>query len=305
MYLQKKFELSALAKRSTKSQFTRIQPLKQHWPSPDDYAQTDSSKAADKDPIAAHTGLRVGTFGDLEKERVDEKVTDRDPHHVPQVLLIDYFSNTHKLSPFPELAKSLPPPAGLYPRVTASALGAVSEIGPIDIETYTKGQRSDALPSILIAVHTHQAEVHVGTEPPDEKSKRASMGGWVQSRFRGKVGDGLWKVMSNRPSLLELQKGDAAKEKVTAAGVTTSRKELGDKIVAATKGTYKEMYDEMMPKLRRGLLEQEIEYYNLIATSKKGSTLADGEKLKSTRVLNALGTFETTVKKIMTKAGLE
>src|SRR5206468_3265259 len=120
---------------------------------------------------------RVGTFGALEKERVDEKVTDRDPHHVPQVLLVDYFSNTHhRLHPFPELVQKYE--KDLYPKVSAVP-GEVTEIGPIQVHPYTLPPRSAALPAIMLAVHTHQAEVHVGTEPPDEKSRTATMGGWV------------------------------------------------------------------------------------------------------------------------------
>jgi hypothetical protein len=311
MYLQKTFELSALAKRSVRSQIKGIRPLKAHWPSPGDYAKARSSEVADKtDPIAEHIGLRVGTFGALEKERAaldtptsPPNVINRDPHHVPQVLLIDYFSNTHKLSAFPE-HMNLPFVKDLYPKVTADSSGAVSEIGPIHIKPYTIGTRADALPAILIAVHTHQAEVHVGTEPPDEKSKRVTMGGWVQRRFKESVGDGPWKVMRDRKSLLALKAGSPSTPVTTPVGVNISRDDLGDKIVAGARATYTTMHTEMMNKLKRALHEQEIPYYNLIAASKK-SPLADSDKLKTAHVDAAYAAFQGVLGPIMTQSGFK
>jgi hypothetical protein len=304
MYLQKKFELSALAKRSVRSQFRRIQPLKAHWPSPADYAKSDSNAVSDKsDDVASHTGIRVGTFGALEAERLASKVEDRDPHHVPQVLLIDYFSNTHKLNVFPHLSQGTFV-ADLYPGVKAIAGGEVTAIGPIKIQPYTTGTRSDALPAILIAVHTHQAEVHVGMESPDEKSKRVSMGGWVQGRFRTSLGEGLWSVMRDRQSLLDLKAADPARDVTTSVGVRTSRNELGGQIVAGARATYQEMYGEMMRKLKRGLHEQETEYYNLIAASKK-SPLSASEKLTTAQVDVPYGQFEKKIDTIMKSSGFK
>ena len=161
MYLQKKFELSAVAKRSTISQIKRIRPLKKHWPSPENYKLEDSAKVtSEPDAVAQHLGLRVNTYGVLEGERVATNAAggqgydiDRDPHHVPQVLLIDYFSNTHhRLHPFPQLRQKYE--KDLYPKVTAVP-GEVTDIGPIQVHPLTVGSRSDALPAIMIAkAHT-------------------------------------------------------------------------------------------------------------------------------------------------------
>jgi hypothetical protein len=250
--------------------------------------------------MAEHIGLRVGTFGALEQERLAAKLEDRDPHHVPQVLLIDYFSNMHKLSAFPVL-RDPQFDATVYPNVVASAGGEVSEIGPIQVQPFTLGTRADALPAILLARHTHQAEIHVGTEPPDEKSKRATMGGWVQSRFSESLGTDLWKVMSSRKSLIELRAAAPASV-TTASGVTTSRKDLGDKIVGGVRDTYAAMHKEMMAKLRRGLHEQEIPYYNLVAAAKKPQ-LAESDKLQTTQVDATYATFQGTLDGIMKPSG--
>jgi len=59
----------------------------------------------------------------------------------------------------------------------------------------------------------------------------------------------------------------------------------------------------MMAKLKRGLMEQEIQYYNLIAASKKGGPLAESDKLKTVHVMTAYGVFEQKVDGIMTSSG--
>jgi uncharacterized protein DUF4157 len=300
MYLQKDFALSALARGSVRSQMKLIRPLAAHWPSPSDYAKSDSSAAADKsDPKGWHIGLRLGTYLTLENERAGAGIDDRDPHHVPQVLLIDYFSNSHKLKAFPALLDGQFDPS-LYPKMVASGREAVDQIGPIQIKPFTTGRAND-FPAILLARHTHQAEVHVGTEPPDEKSKRATMGGWVQSRFSDALGPDLWKVMGNRSSLAALR--DKAPAKVTTpAGVTTTQKDLADGIVSGVRQTYAAMHQEMMAKLKRGLHEQEIPYYNLIAAV-KNPKLAASDKLNTTQVDATHTSFKGVVDGIMKPAG--
>jgi hypothetical protein len=299
MYLKNEFKLSSSARRSVRSQLKAIQSvLATAWPSPDAFAKPTSTGSG----VDAHTGLRVGTFGDLNKELIDESVLDRDPHHIPQVLLIDYFSNSHKLSPFPELGngKFI---KDLYPGVTASSATGVTAIGNIDIDTYTKGTRSDALPSIQISKHTHMAEIHVGSEPIDERSKQKTMGAWVRDNFIKSVGASNWSVMAGknaRALLEELRSTGKTKEDVDGGEVTSTG--LARAIVTATRVVYSEMRSEMSAKLRRGLEEQEIPYFNLIAEAKKGSPLAEGEKLKKSQLIGALTTFDGKIDSIMRAA---
>ena len=129
------------------------------------------------------------------------------------------------------------------------------------------------------------------------------MGGWVQRRFRDRLGD-RWKVMDDRPSLLALKAAPPSQVIDTPAGVKTSSNDLGDAIVKSTRSTYSEMREEMMKKLKRGLREQEIDYYNLVAAaSKKGGSLTAAEKLTAAHVDYAYGKLEAAIGPIMNPKG--
>jgi hypothetical protein len=202
-------------------------------------------------------GLRVGTHGELTGLARSARV-DRQSHHIPQYLLVEYFSNrtTPKLFGSGN-AHHLP---GFEPPAANNPTRFNSGIGTIDFGRLDTGGRANGMPAILLATETHtRGKLHLNREfrwSPDltvEERGTSTQGNSINNFF--------FSTLRNR---LNLQ-GNTSFE-VVAQHAQQNPDDARPAIYQSMKATYNWMYeDRMKPALETALTEIEAPYYASIA----------------------------------------
>lgn len=264
-YQSKRFAMMALRAKVVRGQRERLMHYVDTtktptWPTTAQYTQDKTTGLGALENI----GLRVGTYDVWGPDAKD--INDRDAHHAAQFLLVEYFRNAKKKQPFPLLGTQ--PYPGVAPIATTEVKTIKSHLGgTINVDRFYGG-RGGAMPTIFIARTTHQSNIHYRTEAPDDgTTKRVSQGASMHNTFRGKLGD-IAPVMDDAAVLGQLAQRDKEgkpDEPVQADKPSFTVNKVRAKIFEATQETYKDMWQEMKPKLRRALEVQEVQYYNTVA----------------------------------------
>jgi hypothetical protein len=318
-YERAEFKLSPRRARVIRNQRDRLLEFvdkKKKWPAIKDYVSTATKGI---EVSVENLGLRLGTYSGWRSSKLTG-VKDRDAHHTVQYLLLEYFANSKGRKPFPHLKDEA------YPGIDPIGRGRVNSITntgakkvkgartSISVNQYFE-DRGGAMTTVYLARHTHQSNIHYRSEPPDEdETGRATQGNSIDAAFEYFLGDYGWvksKDAAVVPVLRALAKNATANKNdepvpKSTSTVTQDAKQpitvnrTSKAIFTAAQKTYKDMWDEMKPKLKRGLEVQELGYYNTIAKL-RGMT-----EMKTTDLTTLLRTVtSTTEAEIGTKAGFK
>lgn len=256
-----------------------------------DYAETELSKNK------SQSGLRVATHGELTQSGHPER-SDRDSHHVPQFLLVEFFRNrnsTEKAWPAPpggnaadtNYGKTLGMVKSSKPGLIDSVKAAGSSFRLKDPLDKNESERGVGLPAVLLAAETHQkGPLHLDDQP-DETGDRLSQAEKIKKK---------WK--SYLPSELAVDDVKTWNDNIKKAGVAAG-------VASAMKKTYRWLYKEvMMPGLQEALRDMEKPYYEGLASERghvdsKDNLLAAYE-LKSSMINNVVKKVEDKNTAIMT-----
>lgn len=243
-----------------------------------DYAATDLSSKP------SQSGLRVATHGELTASGHPER-SDRDSHHVPQFLLVEFFRNRNAEKAWPE------PPGGSAASTNyGKALGLVGVAKPPRIDHVQPGghlfrlkdpldknesERGVGLPSVLLAMETHtKGPLHlddhkdeIGDQGPQSRLIKSKWLNLLPSPLKADFSVDGWNehFKSNR--------GDASK------------------VADAMIGTYQWLFKMMKGSLRDALIDFEKPYYEGLAAElgnvDKKDNLLEAYKL-DTSLINAV-----------------
>lgn len=256
-----------------------------------DYASTD---------LGTHplqSGLRVALHGDISGGTAPVERKDRDSHHVPQFLLVEFFRNRHdkeKAWPEPpggyaydtEYAKKL----GLAKSAHAGRLESVAPAGhSFRLGTHldkNESQRGVGLPAVLLAMETHtNGKLHLD-DLPDDGKPRDPQATVIKKKW--------WKELPP-----DLRNNDAA------AWDAHLKAKPGDaaRVKAAMVETYRWLYHDVMKDgLKDALIDIEKPYYEGLAAElgkvDKKDNLLDAYKLDTgliNKVMKAVEDKNSTV----------
>src|SRR5262249_38715778 len=130
------------------------------------------------------------------------------------------------------------------------------------------------------------------SEPPDDdESARPTQGNSINDAFSDFLKGYAWVKSEDeklvRPVLAELAKFEKADRRNEPVRESTSSLLTGkppvtvnrtaDAIFDAVQKTYKDMWEDMKPKLKRGLEQQEVAYYNAIAQLREMPVMKAGD----------------------------
>ncbi len=182
---------------------------------------------------------------------------DRESHHIPQYLLVEYFRNDASIKMFEKPDERLPgfsPPGA--DMVDCFCVKGSPKINLLALDP-TKSDRGRGLPAILLAARTHQkGQLHINMSGSWNLKEELEGGtgqaqiledqfmGFLKSDFPTASGT---KGKSEKAQIAEQARSDPAGE---------------DKIYDAMKRTYDWMYDFMMRQLPKALTGWEIGYYD-------------------------------------------
>ncbi len=217
----------------------------------------------DTDQVGSQrAGLRIDTHGGLTGARMPQAArNDRESHHIPQYLLVEYFRNDNgKL--FSGGRNSPERIPGFYPLTRGSGLESFKADGSrADIDLHAldpNSGRGDNLPAISLAAVTHQrGRLHMNASSTwggnDELNGQATQSDQINEEFLRNI---------------RTQQITGSKAEIAAAGQALTGTDLDlyrGKILSAMRDTYASMYDVMMAALPNALVRYEIPYYNSVA----------------------------------------
>lgn len=252
------------------NQVDRIEELaKSKWPTPTEYAEPLASNITDT--AIQDIGLRVGLYQDWDPDK--HPVIDRDPHHITQFLVVEYFRNVKGAAkepfPFKESRNTYPGVGGSGHEVDSIS----SDEGTVDVAGLFPG-RGGPMPTILLARPTHQSGLHFKASKPKAKM-RASQAGTVHNTYTKALRDenaSVADAMASKDTVKAL--GKEKNENVMPKGLTVTPLDVKTATVRAVRKTYASLRDDMLPLLKEALVVHETRYYDLIASRlKPGSTL--------------------------------
>lgn len=274
-------EFRTLLEQSRDKRPTKVEKAK-------DYAETELSKNS------ALSGLRVATHGELTKGTPPERA-DRDSHHVPQFLLVEFLRNRN------ENEKAWPTPAGSNAADTAygtalrmgkSSTFLVDSVSPGGKTFNLKAldatsDRGVGLPAVLLARRTHQrGELHLD-DHADEHGDKLGQSGKIKKKWNKEL-----------PSELRTNDVNEWNKHITKAGVAV-------KVASAMQETYRWLYKEvMMPGLKDALRDIEKPYYEGLAAElghvDKNDNLLMAYELTTSMINNVVKKVEDKNRSIMT-----
>jgi hypothetical protein len=301
------WRLSRSTAKSIDSLAGRIATVaKGKWPSPRDYANPSAQGGV------GAVGLRVGTYGVWGPMTTDE----RQAHHITQFLLMQFLANAARHTPFYSWARE----KGLYPGLEPLSGGKVNKIsglsGTIDVaKWYGSGERGDDMPTIFLSTYTHQSGIHYRSSKSDEPGQKDAQPGQsatLRNEFtkaaadflaeKGAPGEGQRIFRSERSGIAlgELSKlQQNAKGDNDTKGSALTKNKLREAIFVAARAVYKDMHDDMDPKLAIAIRQREVQYYNEIAKQKQMT-----DELTSADVKKALDAARDANDAFAKKAGL-
>lgn len=251
------------------NQVGRIEEIagKGKWPTPTEYANPDAASVADAD--LRDLGLRVGPYRDWDPDK--HPVVDRDPHHITQFLVVEYFRNLKGAAkePFPFKESR-----NTYPGVSGSGTEVDSISGPpgtIDIATLYPG-RGGAMPTLLLARPTHQSGLHFVASKA-KAGMAASQAATVHDRYTRALraaDPAVADAMAMKASVKAL--GKEKDDNAMPAGLQVTRRQVMTATVTAVRATYAALRDEMTPILKEALAVHETRYYDLMSTRMSSSS---------------------------------
>ncbi|TVS00169.1 MAG: DUF4157 domain-containing protein [Rhodospirillales bacterium] len=214
--------------------------------------------------------LRLGSHGQL----TGLSIADRESHHIPQFVLVEYFRNQAATRMFSSDDERLP---GFEETSNPGTFSDGSHT--IDLAGLHAGSgRGQGMPAILLAAHTHRTgRLHIGgegtwTNTNDFGPSPSSQSEQVNRRFRtnamsrlravgaphGGSGDSDWRQVVDWAN----QPGHSAVAKPA--------------VFEAMRRTYQWMYrDVMRPALGRALRTEEARFYVAAAQQARGATALD------------------------------
>jgi hypothetical protein len=216
---------------------------------------------------------------------------------------MDYLRNQKTLKPFPKLG------AVAYPGVQPPGAKLVDSIDPvgatggksISVAPYEK-DRGGLMPAIYIARNTHRADVHIHGELSDDNpdspgrhSPGATIDNWFRSAFRSAVGISSPHLLDSEASMKLIAAAGTDATPVPVKGGIVSRGQVNAAILAAARSTYQSIKSDTRPRLERAILDQEVEYYKLIAERYPGK--------QTLSLLQAAAAYKTVTDKDDTDLG--
>ncbi len=245
--------------------------------------------------VALHTGTHQELSG-------PKKATERESHHTTQFVLLEYFRNwkDKDKQPFKHLKSAKDDLPKVYPGLSLKDYlpGAFSGSSgePINIASMTganKEDRGPGMPAVSLSKIAHRlGRVHISAEPDDNRGDSLAPGTAVKNKFFTFLGGG---TLAN--AMLESDDDLALRDEVAKDSVGVQ-----NKIHEAMQETYKWMREDMMNRLQVGLEDQEVEYYNALATPKGASAPPAGKALKATDMAGVMGRVKANNKKVMETA---
>lgn len=213
--------------------------------------------------------LRLGTHGELTGTY---NVANRDSHHMPQFLFVEYFKNDATTKLFTTPADRLPGFEASNTPGTFTRGATRINYGALD----PNSGRGDNVPAISLASRTHQTgRLHVGAAsswPGDTPQAHASQSAQVDAVFRTYAMDQLAAAGIPKPG------GDLTTDFSTMAAAANARAAAGDAdamheaVYTAMRKTYRWMYyDVMRPALDRALRTEEPRFYLAAMVADRGS----------------------------------
>ncbi len=216
------------------------------------------------DASMGRTRLRLGLHGDG-----SQNGADRESHHLPQYLLLEYFSNSKTQKPFkhPDVLDNL----GLN-RTGTTILGFQNSSNTqLAVNQLIGSGRGGNMPSILLSRVTHQqANLHVIGEADEESGGGVTQGAAIHNYFRNQIQSlaGL--------SVREKMFGDSADEFETLISTPPQTPEsVQNNIFLAMRHTYKWMRSRMLDQLEDGLVNDELRYYTSLARVATDTSISD------------------------------
>jgi hypothetical protein len=205
-----------------------------------------------------HIGLRLGVYSDKENGG-PQRGNERESHHITQFLLVQHLANqagggAAATKAFPLLtARSNP-----YPGLTASGVSPLTfsgATGMVKIDEYFV-KRGGKMPAILLARTTHRtAGLHVTSQADDFDEGVDSPATAVHAIFKEKLTQPYVDAQKDLTSFNLLKR--TQKPEVVQA-----------QFFNAIQQTYGWMRDFMKERLKDGLKDAELTYYNGLARDK-------------------------------------
>ncbi len=225
---------------------------------------------------AATAGLRVATHGELTdkatrpvysdpKNMPDSARKDRQSHHIPQYLLIQYFRGGNKIL-FGKKNEILPgfigPTRASVEKLKGFSIDDSASALTLDFNNYDPNAgRGDKLPAISLAAVTHQkGRLHINAASSWDLADETKGKGTQSQR----IDDVFWKAVRDKTGVNQSNKY-RIREAYEALSSTDDQKEFRKNVFSAMKVTYKSMYDYMEGALDKALLKYEIPYYKEVA----------------------------------------
>jgi len=319
VYQKKKFAFSDDIKAYVEASATRASDLAPEQLPPKSYYLDTRPGTAPYSPELGQLRLRLGLHGDG-----SQTATDRESHHVPQYLLLEYFANKKEQKPFvhPLSAYAGINPGTYQPRrkkaadplpapETVLASYAPTTGKKLTIHDLEKGSnRGHAMPSIMLAEPVHQgSNLHVHTEPDDSGSGPRSQGNTIHREFRNfareEIKGNVSVGGSSVPKTDLLFDAKKTQEFVDHVDAT----EVRDGMYRAMRKTYGWIWNLMLRRLERGLKEDEIGYYHdLVEQSTDPAMFRAGSKtsaytIEPSEMNPVLEDLKTHNSAVMSKAG--
>lgn len=228
------------------------------------YLHTDSDTTPNPiDASMGQTRLRLGLHKDGYQQGAD-----RESHHVPQYLLIEYFSNTKTQKPFKHL--DVLQTIGLNRQGDTIVGFSGDNTDELAVNSLKGSRRGNDMPSILLARVTHQqANLHVIGEADEESGGSATQGATIHNFFRNKIQELAGPMIRNKMF------GDNASEFESIISRVSTPTDVQDNIYNAMRHTYKWMRSHMLERLHDGLVNDERRYYTSLARVATDSSISD------------------------------
>ncbi|NVK86991.1 MAG: DUF4157 domain-containing protein [Gammaproteobacteria bacterium] len=262
---------------------------------------TNTSDDTTPNPVNASMGitrLRLGLHGDG-----SQRAVDRESHHLPQYLLIEYFANLKSEKPFQHI--NVLNDYGLDASSSIANSFTNTSGTSLAISSLKGSGRGSNMPSILLARVTHQrAGLHVVGEA-DEAGGRPTQGIAIHNYFKNQIKSKVSEDFRNK-----MFGNSAAELRAMFEESPQAATNLQNKIYESMRQTYSWMSVHMLDKLREGLINNELDYYNTMMQVSNNSQVSnqDGEpapgyRLRDTDLLGVFNTAEQHFERVMSSSG--
>ncbi|MFN4100753.1 MAG: hypothetical protein ACK4GT_13335, partial [Pararhodobacter sp.] len=242
--------------------------------------------------------LYLGSHGDLAG-----RVSDRQSHHIPQFVLVEYFRNQSASKMFTKPDERLP------------GFEAVHQPGKyddganrIDLAALHSGtSRGPGMPAILLAAQTHRmGRLHIGgsgtwDDTHDVQKPLDTQSGQVDTRFKRSAVRRL--IAAGAPGTATAKAIGPAAE---WANLPANRAKAAPAVFEAMRDTYHWMYkDVMRPALKRALRTEEPKFFIASAVQARGENEALPATHNPQKALNRADTVIAQVDAMQRHAAYE